>query len=98
MNREQAEHILEAYINLECDGGDNMARQSLREVILDAMTEYRNDSNTTHPGITLGKPLVTYTGTGIVPISWDGTHKVTCSGIDPAFGLNTAAVEGRAER
>ena len=41
MNREQAEHILDAYIELECVGGDGKARQSLREVILDAMTGYR---------------------------------------------------------
>lgn len=39
MNREQAENILEAYVGMECNGGDNKTRQSLREVILDAMTE-----------------------------------------------------------
>lgn len=89
MNREQAEHILEAYINLECGAGDNKARQSLREVILDAMTEYRSNPTTTWPGITLGKPLVTYTGTGDVPTNWDGTPKVTCTGIDPAFNQVT---------
>lgn len=64
MNREQAENILEAYINMECGGGDNKARQSLREVILDAMTEYRSKP-TTWPGITIpsdGIPKVTYTG------------------------------------
>lgn len=53
MNREQAENILEAYINLECGGGDNKARQSLREVILDAMTEYKSKPTTTWPGITV---------------------------------------------
>lgn len=41
MNRQQAEHVLEAYISLECSGGDNNARAALREVILDAMTSYR---------------------------------------------------------
>ena len=49
MNREQAQHILDAYVEMECAGGDNKARQSLREVILDAMTGYR--VNTT-PSIT----------------------------------------------
>lgn len=72
MNREQAENILEAYINLECGGGDNKARQSLREVILDAMTEYRSKP-TTWPGITL--PSTNY------PTNWDGTPKVTCTGL-----------------
>ena len=65
MNREQAENILEAYINIECGGGDNKARQSLREVILDAMTEYKTQKVATYPGITLpadGKPWVTFTG------------------------------------
>lgn len=50
MNREQAEHILDAYVEMECAGGDNKARQSLREVILDAMTGYRVTST---PSITL---------------------------------------------
>ena len=40
MNRQQAEHILEAYINMECSGGDNNARAALREVIIDAMASY----------------------------------------------------------
>lgn len=53
MNRQQAEHILEAYINLECSGGDNNARAALREVILDAMTSYSNFSGTSYPRITL---------------------------------------------
>ena len=37
MSREQAEHLLDAYVTMENGGGDNNARQSLREVILDAM-------------------------------------------------------------
>ena len=49
MNRQQAEHLLDAYINLENGGGDNKARQSLREVILDAMTNYET---VTYPSIT----------------------------------------------
>lgn len=84
MNREQAENILEAYINIECGGGDNKARQSLREVILDAMTEYRSKPTTTWPGITVSPTSY--------PTNWDGTPKVTCTGIDPAFNTNTAAV------
>lgn len=90
MNREQAENILEAYINMECGGGDNKARQSLREVILDAMTEYRVKSN--YPNITY--PYATWVDTTktALPTNWDGTPKVTCSGIDPAFNTNTAVV------
>lgn len=42
LSREQAGHLLDAYVTMENVGGDNNARQSLREVILDAMcsTEY----------------------------------------------------------
>ena len=64
MNRKQAEHLLDAYVNLENGGGDNKARQSLREVILDAMESYQSYSypiitTTNHPSITWGKPVVT---------------------------------------
>lgn len=87
MNREQAENILEAYINMECGGGDNKARASLREVILDAMTEYRVKSN--YPSITY--PYATWVDTTKtnLPTNWDGTPKVTCSGIDHAYKQNT---------
>lgn len=100
MNREQAENILEAYINMECGGGDNKARQSLREVILDAMTEYRSKPTTTWPGITL--PSTNY------PRDWDYalkpqticpdyTPKVTWTGIDPTSNTNTVStVDGTA--
>lgn len=81
MNREQAENILEAYINMECGGGDNKARQSLREVILNAMTEYRSKPITL-PGIT---------------IPTDGTPKVTWTGVDPTSNNNTVStVDGMA--
>lgn len=64
MNRKQAEHLLDAYVNLENGGGDNKARQSLREVILDAMTGYFGCSypiitTTNHPYTTLDKHVVT---------------------------------------
>lgn len=48
MNREQAEHLLDAYVGMESCGGDDKARAALREVILDAMTSYR----VTTPNIT----------------------------------------------
>lgn len=97
MNREQAEHILDAYLStcyaVDADGiypetDSKKARDSLREVILDAMTEYRSKP-TTWPGITL--PSTSY------PTNWDGTPKVTCTGIDPAFNANTVStVDGTA--
>lgn len=68
MNRKQAEHILDAYVETERAGGNDKACQSLREVILDAMTGYRSSTitvpNITYPSTTYPKPLVTYTGTG----------------------------------
>ena len=57
MNREQAEHLLDAYLDMENSDGDSKARQSLREVILDAMTSYRIVS---YPNISSTKPIVTY--------------------------------------
>lgn len=64
MNRKQAEHLLDAYVNLENGGGDNKARQSLREVILDAMEGYQSYSypiitTTNYPNITRNKSVVT---------------------------------------
>ena len=41
MNRQQAEHILDAYVRLRMQGGDEEASGALREVVLDAMTSYR---------------------------------------------------------
>ena len=86
MNREQAEHILDAYVDLECAGGDNKARKALREVILDAMTEYKTEK----PGWSGYGITVPTTG---YPTNWDGTPKVTCTGIDPAFTGNTKVVD-----
>lgn len=78
MNREQAEHILDAYLStcyaVDADGiypetDSKKARDSLREVIIDAMAEYRSEPSTTWPGITL--PLTSY------PTNCDGSPKVT---------------------
>lgn len=81
MNRQQAEHILDAYVRMrmrENDEYDEDASDALREVILDAMTEYKT--------ITLTAPNRWS--------NWDGTPKITCTGVDPAFRTNTAeAVE-----
>ena len=41
MNRQQAEHILDAYVRLRMQGGDEEAASALREVVIDAMTSYR---------------------------------------------------------
>ena len=102
MNREQAEHILDAYLStcyaVDADGiypetDSKKARDSLREVILDAMTEYRVKSN--YPSITY--PHATWVDTTKLPTNWDGTPKVTCTGIDPAFNANTVStVDGTA--
>lgn len=74
MNRQQAEHILEAYINLENSGGDNKARAALREVILDAMTSYKAS--------TINYPIIAYSPAQTIP-----TYKptITCNG-NETFG------------
>lgn len=64
MNRKQAEHLLDAYVNLENGGGDNKARQSLREVILDAMEGYHSYSypiitTTNYPSAERDKTVIT---------------------------------------
>lgn len=93
MNREQAEHILDAYVEMECNGGDNKARASLREVILDGMTQYRESSNwsTSYPRITV--PSTTGPSTTVYLSDWDGTPKITCTGIDPSFKQTTGGAE-----
>lgn len=99
MNREQAEHILDAYVRMKMSESDKDASDALREVILDVMTEYR--AKTIYPNITY--PHSVWVDTTKQPTNWDGTPKVTCTGtkvtgtgIDPALGINPAAVEGRA--
>ena len=51
LSREQAEHLLYAYVRMENIDGDKNARQSLREVILDAMCwkEYISAPSLTQP-------------------------------------------------
>ena len=58
MNREQAEHILDAYLSMYCAvKADGMhpdkdmaeASESLREVILDAMSNYKVTPSITWP-------------------------------------------------
>ncbi len=73
MNRKQAEHLLDAYVNLENGGGDNKARQSLREVILDAMEGYHQYSY----------PIITTTNHPSA--AWD-KHVVTCNASDKVVG------------
>ena len=93
MNREQAEHILDAYACMRIREYDKDASDALREVILDAMTEYRLTSN--YPSITY--PYVTWANETKLPTDWDGTPKVTCTGIDPAFNTSTVnTVDGMA--
>ena len=86
MNRQQAEHILDAYVRIRMNEGDKEAADSLRAVILDAMTEYKA-STITVPNITYPSyPKVTYTDNST---NWDDTISVTCSGIDNAYRQST---------
>lgn len=53
MNRKQAEHILDAYTRMMMREADSDAAGSLREVIIDAMTEYRYTSAWSDNGFTI---------------------------------------------
>ena len=86
MNREQAEHILDAYVRMRVCESDKDASDALREVILDAMAGYK--TNAPQPSITY--PYATWVDMTKPPTNWDGTPKVTCSGIDPMFEQRTA--------
>ena len=68
MNRSQAENILDAYVLLSTTSS-KAASDSLREVILDAMTGYSNSSGITYPRITLPsmKPFTTVTTPNVIP-------------------------------
>lgn len=66
MNRQQAEHILDAYVRIRMNEADKDASDALREVILDVMTEYKPSTitvpNITYPQVTplnYSKPIVT---------------------------------------
>ena len=72
MNREQAGHLLDAYVRMMMRNPDE-ATEALREVILDAMTSYRVQAvpsitvpnivpGTTHPVV--GNPNVVTCETG----------------------------------
>ena len=89
MNREQAEHILDAYVRMRICESDKDVSDALREVILDAMTEYRVKSN--YPSITYPNATWIDTTKTNLPTNWDGTPKVTCTGIDPAYSQTTHA-------
>lgn len=89
MNREQAEHILDAYVRMGMRESDKDASDALREVILDAMTESEYMPKPYYPNITY--PHTTWVDATKLPTNWDGTPKVTCTGVDPAFNINTAA-------
>lgn len=79
MNRQHAEHILDAYVLIIADKASK-ASDALREVILDVMAS--RSEPTTLPSITI--PTTNY------PTNWDDTPKITCStGIGPAFRTNT---------
>ena len=87
MNRTQAEHILDAYVRMRMHESDKDASDALREVILDAMTNYKAE------GITVGSPWRVETVPCSYPTNWDGTPKVTCTGIDHAFNQVTGVDE-----
>ena len=98
MNRQQAEHILDAYTMMARASMESQeeadAKHVLREVILDAMTEYRSNQSSNWPGIGItypstDKPLVTYTN---YPENWDWSPKATCTGVDPLFKQQTTEV------
>jgi len=68
MNRQQAEHILDAYVRIRMNEADSDASDALREVILDAMTSYGTMTITTpritwpstdYPTVPTYKPTIT---------------------------------------
>lgn len=71
MNRVQAGHLLDAYLELELVGGGDNARATLREVILDAMCGYGTprDSGITVRDGSIRYPYATWVNTGSIPPS-----------------------------
>ena len=67
MNRQQAEHILDAYVRMRMRESDKDASDALRELILDAMTETRYYPFVTYPNrptmptVEPYKPTITWT-------------------------------------
>lgn len=66
MNRQQAEHILDAYMRMRICESDKDASDALREVILDEMTRYKEKTvptitwSSTQPlTVPTYKPIVT---------------------------------------
>lgn len=101
MNREQAGNILDAYVSLkEKHDGETEAINALRKVILDAMVTFKPATGGIVTTPYIGHPL-TNSGTFVgvdYPKDWDGTPKVTCTGIkvtstgiEPMFGHTTSA-------
>ena len=101
MNREQAGNILDAYVSvcyaLDADGNVDSdakkAKKSLREVILDAMTSFKPATGGIVTTPYIGKNVMTIPT--MYPTNWDGTPKVTCSGVDPAFNERTTGIAGQ---
>ena len=92
MNREQAGNILDAYVLL-CETEFDAACDALREVILDAMTNFKPATGGIVTTPYIGYPLTNngaFVSTEYTK-NWDGTPKVTCTGIDPMFGHTTSA-------
>jgi len=94
MNRQQAEHILDAYVRRRMRESDEDASDALREVILDVMSEYRVESK--YPSITYN-PHSVWVDTAKQPTNWDGTPKVTGTGAYPVSGINRCWIDERAE-
>jgi len=89
MNRQQAEHILDAYVGMKYWNSDNQATDVLREVVLDAMTTERvvkEQVVSTYPRITIPtteNPTYPYA-------TWvSNSTKATCIGTDPLFDSTT---------
>ncbi len=64
MNREQAGHILDAYVRMRMRENEDESAEALREVILDAMT----NCNVTTPSITWPntQPFTTFTKPNVI--------------------------------
>ena len=70
MNRNQAEHILDAYLELASGKKHEAAANALRDVILDAMTSSAPNYYTI--------PSITYKPTENTPLKWTCTSGTAC--------------------